>query len=337
MKNGRMLLFSYKGVCIMSRGIDISVFQAGLKMEDVKNAGYEFVILRAGFTGYGTGVDYRKDDYFELFYNEAKRVGLKVGAYWYSCANNASKGSAEAEFMYNNCLKGKQFELPIYIDVEDEHWQLQNPAGTTDAIIGFCDTLEKKGFYVGTYANTNWFANVINTGRVARYAIWVAQWSTYAPNTPYAYGMWQNSATGNVAGTTVDTDVLYIDYTSIIKEKGMNGYGSAPAPAPEPTPATDYINYTIKDGDTLSGIASRYGTTYQELARINNIANPNLIYAGTTIKVPSNGSKETYYTIQAGDTLSGIAQRFGTTVEALAKKNNIANPDLIYAGTTIRI
>ena len=54
--------------------------------------------------------------------------------------------------MYENCLKGKQFEFPIYIDVEDTHHQVNNKRGVTDAIIGFCEYLENLGYYVGIYA-----------------------------------------------------------------------------------------------------------------------------------------------------------------------------------------
>lgn len=101
--------------------------------------------------------------------------------------------------------------------------------------------------------------------------------------------------------------------------------------------------YVVKSGDTLSGIASRYGTNYQTLANMNGIANPNVIYAGTTLIVPSNGGGGSpapaaeYYTVKSGDTLSGIASKYGTTWQNLQQMNGIANPDVIYAGTTIRV
>ena len=98
------------------------------------------------------------------------------------------------------------------------------------------------------------------------------------------------------------------------------------------------ITYTVKAGDTLSEIAMKYGTTYQELARINNIANPNLIYAGQVIKI--NGTAETTYTVKSGDTLSGIANRYGTTWQKLYEKNkNVigSNPDLIKPGQVLKV
>ena len=89
----------------------------------------------------------------------------------------------------------------------------------------------------------------------------------------------------------------------------------------------------------MSGIAVKFGTTYQNLAAINGIADPNKIYAGQVIKVTgtaSNGGAQ-YYTIKSGDTLSGIAAKYGTTYQNLAAMNGIADPNKIYAGQTIRI
>jgi predicted chitinase/LysM repeat protein len=104
-------------------------------------------------------------------------------------------------------------------------------------------------------------------------------------------------------------------------------------------------SYTIRSGDTLGSIASRYRTTVAALARANNISNPNVIYAGRTLHIPdgfdstraapvnisgSGGAQN--YTVRSGDTLSGIAARFGTSVAALASRNGISNPNLIYVG-----
>ena len=99
--------------------------------------------------------------------------------------------------------------------------------------------------------------------------------------------------------------------------------------------ADDPNEYTI----TLSA-AQRFGTTVSTLTQLNGISNPDKIYAGNTIRVPENGSSgggTQYYTIQPGDTLSGIAVKFGTTVSALARLNGISDPDKIYAGNRIRI
>lgn len=96
--------------------------------------------------------------------------------------------------------------------------------------------------------------------------------------------------------------------------------------------------YIVKAGDTLSEIALRYGTTYQELARINNIANPNVIYPGQVIRI--SGTTEQTYTVKSGDTLSGIASKYGTTWQKLYEKNkNVigSNPDLIKPGQVLKV
>lgn len=324
------------------RGLDISSYQKGINFDTIKNS-VEFLILRAGFTGWGTGVSYNKDSYFENFYNQAKSRGIPVGAYWYSCANTYDKGKAEAEYMYNNCLKGKQFEYPIYIDVEEDRHQRVGKTAVANAIKGFCEYLESKGYYVGIYANSNYFENFIDTANLSMYDKWLAVWTTNKPSFKYGdFGLWQNSDNGNVGGYRVDTNIAYKDYPGIMKSRGLNGYaGGIVTPKPQPSPRPTETTYVVKAGDTLSGIASRYGTTYQELARINNIANPNLIHVGQVIKIPTSGTNSTSnvitYTVKKGDTLSGIASRYGTTYQKIAKDNGIANPNLIYAGKTLKI
>ncbi len=95
--------------------------------------------------------------------------------------------------------------------------------------------------------------------------------------------------------------------------------------------------YIVVAGDTLSKIAQKYGTTYQELARINNIADPNKIYIGQMLKVNANSNQTKTYKVIAGDTLSGIAQRFNTTVDRLASLNNISDVNKIYVDQILKV
>lgn len=106
--------------------------------------------------------------------------------------------------------------------------------------------------------------------------------------------------------------------------------------APIQAPATS--TYTVLPGDTLSSIAAKFGTSYQTLASLNGISNPNLIYVGQTLRV--NGSANAgsvYYTVRVGDNLSAIASRYGTSYQSIASLNGLANPNLIYAGQTLKI
>nr|DAL20020.1 MAG TPA_asm: Cpl 1 lysin [Caudoviricetes sp.] len=93
------------------------------------------------------------------------------------------------------------------------------------------------------------------------------------------------------------------------------------------------IQYVVKSGDTLSGIAAKYNTTWQKLASLNGLSNPNYLYVGQQLKVSGSTSiNSVYYTVKSGDNLSTIASKLGTTVNSLVSKNNIANRNLIYPG-----
>ena len=114
----------------------------------------------------------------------------------------------------------------------------------------------------------------------------------------------------------------------------------------ETTSASSETVYTVKSGDTLGQIAAKYNTTYQKLAEYNGISNPNLIHVGQKIKIPGTkttttstaaSTKETVYTVKSGDTLFGIAAKYGTTYQKLAEINGIKNPSLIYPGQKIKI
>ncbi|MGX7009023.1 1,4-beta-N-acetylmuramidase [Lactococcus chungangensis CAU 28 = DSM 22330] len=95
--------------------------------------------------------------------------------------------------------------------------------------------------------------------------------------------------------------------------------------------------HIVQYGENLSSIAAKYGTTWQELARINALSNPDIIYQGQTLNVVGGQSVDTtgYCVVEYGDTLSSIASQFGTTVERLVLVNGISNHNLIYAGQVL--
>jgi LysM repeat protein len=102
--------------------------------------------------------------------------------------------------------------------------------------------------------------------------------------------------------------------------------------------------HVVQPGETLTRIGLRYGVTTGALQQANNLASPDLIYVGQRLAIPTGGSGTgstsgggTSYTVRRGDTLSGIAARFGTTAGAIASANGIVNPSLIFAGQTLQI
>jgi len=140
------------------------------------------------------------------------------------------------------------------------------------------------------------------------------------------------------AANGLSNDLVYVGQRLVIPTAGSE----APAPA-QPVAATGKL-HTVGPGETLSAIALRYGVTSWALVQANNLASANLIYAGQQLVIPGGATApgaptagaETY-TVRPGDTLSGIAARFGTTAAALATQNGLANPELIYVGQVLRL
>jgi peptidoglycan endopeptidase LytE len=141
-------------------------------------------------------------------------------------------------------------------------------------------------------------------------------------------------------GSTVDSILASnpeITSANLIYEgQRLTIYSAGPGNPPPPPPPTGQTYYAVR-GDTLRKIAAKFGTTVNELIRLNpQIANPNVIYVGQAIAVPAGGAST--YTVQRGDTLRIIANKFGTTVDALLALNpKIKNPNLIYVGQVITV
>ncbi len=320
------------------KGLDVSEFQGEVDWERVKAAGYKFAMLRAGY-GYNT-----IDKQFRRNASECNRIGLPVGVYWFCYAFSPEKAVQEADGCID-IISEYRLDYPVCYDIEQasaDYIEKQGvsftPALAKNVVKSFCDRIEAKGYYAMFYTNRNFLDTYLGTELSKRYAYWYARYADRFDGTDC--GIWQYTSTGSVPGITgnVDLDLGYTDYPSVIKKAGLN-HLSASSPSPSPVP--EYITYVIQPGDTLSGIARRYGTTVTALTQLNKLSDPDRIYAGNTIKVPESGSdissSPQYYTIRSGDTLSEIAQEFGTSVSALTRLNGISNPDRIYAGTRIRV
>lgn len=277
----------------MLKGIDVSKWQGQIDFNAVRRSGVDFVIIQAG---YGKSVT-QKDPYFEQNYARAKAAGLKVGAYWFSYALTPNEAAEEAR----TCaavIANKQFDFPIYYDLENEPKSKYFPFVTgktncSNMVKAFCMELEKLGYFVGLYISRSPLQTHITKEVADRFALWLAEYGSKL-NYTGKYGIWQRSSTGRVVGIigNVDIDEAVIDYSTIIKKGGFNGYPKQqqtekPVEEPKPAPVeSEYIDYEIQKGDTLTHIAKAFGTTVANLKEINKIKNANLIYAGDIIKIP---------------------------------------------------
>ena len=227
------------------KGIDISRYQGKPDFSKVKND-VDYVVLQAGYGRYVSQIDTE----FERGYSECKKHGIPVGAYWFSYAKTTAEALAEA----NACIeiiKGKQFEYPIYYDLEIGLDKLGKSLVSSIATT-FCNALEKAGYYTGIYISRS-PAQLYLTKEVAqRYALWLAEYNSKC-NYDGTYGMWQYSSTGRVSGISgdVDMDYCYVNYPTIIKNAGLNGYSKPePTPIPQPTPEKKELDTNgYKEGD----------------------------------------------------------------------------------------
>lgn len=225
------------------KGIDVSVHNGNIDWNKVKAGGIEFAILRAGFGR----LEKQKDEKFEQNYAEAKAAGIPVGAYWYSYAMSPEEAELEAD-VFLKVIKGKQFEMPVYFDLEEKK-QFDLGKEKVSAIMrAFLERVESAGYFTGLYGSASPLFTHTADDIKSHYTIWLAHWVDRT-NYSGAYAVWQYSEKGKVDGISgnVDLDICYKDFPIIIKGKGLNGWGKAanPTPVPDPEPTADSKTATV--------------------------------------------------------------------------------------------
>lgn len=257
-----------------TQGIDISRWQAGkIDFKKVKAAGYTFVIIRAG---YGDALSYPNqfDAQFDEWYKDAKAAGLGVGAYWYTFVGTKKNSTFEqcmiaakreaASFLSK--LKGKQLDYPVYIDIEEKAIFNRGKSFCDSLITTFLGELEKEGYYTGIYCSTGWITACVSEAVRKRYTCWIADYRGKCYYTG-AYGIWQDCAK-NVPGVysgAVDHDYGYVDYPSIIKAAGKNGYPKSSTTAPSSPAKPTTTNPTSTKPTTTPTAAKK--KTVDEIAK----------------------------------------------------------------------
>ena len=212
--------------------LDVSKYQPNIDYAQVAKE-VDGVILRCGVTGWGTANQCSTDDYFEKHYAGFKAVGLPVGAYYYSAADTIAKAQEEAEYC-KKLLAGKQFELPIYYDVEcRERMDKLSKDQLTAQVIAWCDKMEQAGYFVGVYSYTSFINEKLDIAALAqRYTIWLADYrQNYDRTIPR--DMHQYTSTAQIAGIAGGVDMSNLFRTNLmetIQETGLNGFAKKPTP-----------------------------------------------------------------------------------------------------------
>ena len=308
-------------------GIDISNWQRGINFDKVKDESVNFAIIRGM---YGNA----KDTSFDKFYNELKNKRLGVGVYQWGRARNIAQAREEAMLLVEHCLKGRQFEYPIYYDVEDKILLDLGIEETTEIIKAWCMTIENAGYFAGVYMNQSTFNNEVLGKELEKlYSQWRAYWTTEL-NLPKNVDMVQFGGETNlirsniIAGMIVDQDYAYTDLPSIIKNAGLNGY-------------TSYSDNKLKKSNMELAYEVINGLWGNGIDRKNLLINAGYDYGSVQSIVNNliNEKKTTadYYVVKKGDTLSAIAKTYNVSINKLTSWNNIKNPNLIYIGQKIRV
>ncbi len=241
---------------VLAHGIDISSYNHTLNSNGeyepidwfaLKEAGVDYVILKIGSTLRDHGTRGGIEPTFEMDYAGAKAAGIDVGVYFFTYSTTVSGIRKDAELLLTY-LDGKQFEYPIYLDLEpseNEDYHPENIASPilTEMLLTFFSTLQREGYYTGLYVNNEFLFNILQTDNMIElFEIWYArpprlESYTWNPEDNESFvwntekygehlGMWQYCWTGILApiSTHVDFNYSYKDYPSIIKQYGFNGY-----------------------------------------------------------------------------------------------------------------
>ncbi len=199
-------------------GIDVSRYQKDIDFYQVKNAGIEFVMIRAGSRGYQTG-QIALDEFFEQNIGRATDAGLDVGVYFYSQAITPEEAVEEANLVIEAC-KDRKLVYPVAFDMEF----VDNDVARIDTLskdertaiaAAFINRMVEAGYKTMIYGDDEWLTKRVDLKKLPTVSVWLSDESEN-PDYPYQYSMWQYSKQGTVYGINgpVDMNVCFIDYSA---------------------------------------------------------------------------------------------------------------------------
>ena len=302
--------------------IDISQFNGAVDFETVSKAKVEAVIVRAGYRGYGSSARLVTDKNFHSNMSEATKNGLKKGVYFVTQATTVKEAEAEASYVLG-LIKDYNLALPVYWDSENANGgygradaKKLSKETRTELAKAFCEAIEKEGYKAGIYASESWFKTYLSVKDLEKYSLWVAKYSTTAPDIGGQYDGWQYSSKGTVSGISGNVDLSTFSFAEKTEEK----------------PAEKKSNTTIAQ-EVLDGLWGNGNERKEKLTQAGY--NYNVIQ--TIVNSIVGSSSATYYTVKSGDTLGKIAKKFNTTVYSIVQLNKISNPNKIYVGQRLKI
>ena len=235
----------------MNKILDVSEYQSNIDYAAAAKA-VDGVILRCGVTHWGTANECVADAMFEKHYAGFAAQKVPLGAYYYSAADCDAKVDEEIQ-RCQQLLAGKAFALPIYIDIENP--QRMEPLSAdklTAQVERWCRAMEAAGFFVGVYANTDYFTRKLHHAQLAdKYTIWLADYRAQ-PNTSLRRDLHQYTSTAQMAGISGGVDMSNLvraDLMEAVTGSGRNGTTGPSAP----NPPADHNLYTVVFGPATAG------------------------------------------------------------------------------------
>ena len=310
----------------MLKGIDISHYQNGI---NIANLDVDFVVCKAT-----EGVGY-VDECCDKFYQQAKKVGKKLGVYHFARPDLGNTAIAEADYFIKETL-GYHKEAILVLD-----WERGNLKNVTWAKQWLDRVYEKTGVKPLIYMSASVMRSADWSSVVkADYGLWVAN---YGANNGVAnesafnkyplkywtfYALWQYTSVGRLSGYNANLDLNYFSGDKAAWDKYAGGSPSASTSTTKPVEkSVDELAREVIAGKYGNGDARKQalGSRYDEVqARVNKILGTN---------------KAEYYTVKKGDTLWGLAKKYygnGNQYPKIKSLNGLTS-DTIYAGQKLRV
>lgn len=207
------------------KGIDVSTWNTVSSWPDVKKAGFEFAIVRAGFGNTTT----QQDKKFVEHMNGALDAGLDVGIYWFSYARSVKEAEKEAAACLEVIKNYKsRIKYPVFFDFEydseeyaEKHGITVNRRFVTDVTKAFCEKIKSAGYRVGYYTNQDYYKNKLYPEELKNYSLWLAD---YTGGPEYECDIQQYTSTEKVSGISgnVDANICFVEYEEEKEEKPVS-------------------------------------------------------------------------------------------------------------------
>lgn len=271
------------------RGIDVSKWNGVIDWDKVKSQ-IDFAIIRVGYIGNNENV---LDEQFERNYAECRRLGIPVGVYVYNYVKTEARIRDCAKWTIDK-LQGKELQLPVYLDMEDESIKAIGKQGLTNLCVAFNTEIETTERWAGVYASLDWFKNYLDTEEIKRhYTTWIAHVDFTNNQDKYKgqYDMFQYSWEGKIDGINGNVDMNMM-YRNLVEE--ING--NTPTPAPQKSIdeiAQEVINGEWGNGEDRKNRLTNAGYDYNAVqAVVNNKLGykPKVLEVGAKVKVIANGN-----------------------------------------------